>query len=103
MVSHPGQVLDPAAPGKDDRMLLKVMPLTRDIAGYLVTGREPDLTHLTQGRVRLFRCGGIDPGTDPALLRVALQGWSLGLLMRFLSRSAYELINRRHITILLKH
>src|SRR5262245_7803329 len=51
VVAHAGQILDPAAANQDDRVLLEVVALTRNVGRDLHLVREPDASDLPKGRV----------------------------------------------------
>src|SRR5690606_37693960 len=68
VVAHARQVLHAAATDEDDRVLLKVVPLARDVGGDLDPVRQPDAGHLAEGRVRLLGSGRVHAGADPPLL-----------------------------------
>src|SRR5262249_13452831 len=96
VVANAGQVLDAAAADHDDRVLLQVMALARDVADHLEAVGEADFRDLAQRRVRLLRRGRVDAGAHTALLRALLE--SRELLARPVRhpRLADELIDRRH-------
>src|SRR5947209_8009291 len=56
VVPHTRKVLDPASPDQDDRMLLQVVALARNVARHLEPVRQAHARHLAQGRIRLLRC-----------------------------------------------
>src|SRR5919201_6293729 len=58
LVADAWKVLDAAATDEDDRVLLKVVPLTGDVAGHLEPVGEPDTRDLPKRRVRLPRRDG---------------------------------------------
>src|SRR4051794_39134367 len=68
LVAHARQVLDATAADKHDGVLLKVVPLARDVRGDLDAARDPDAGHLAQRRVRLLGRGRVDACTDAAAL-----------------------------------
>src|SRR5438477_8507370 len=57
VVTHTGQVFDPAAPDQDDRMLLQVVALARNIARDLEPVRKAHPRHFAQCGIRLFPRG----------------------------------------------
>src|SRR5918993_921235 len=96
MVAHARKVAHTAAADQHHRVLLQVVALTRDVADDLAAVGQAHLGDLAQRRVRLLRGGGIDTGTDAALLRILLHCRDLGLgLLRF-ATLADQLVNRRH-------
>src|SRR3954453_3017890 len=70
LVADARQVLDPAAADQHHRVLLEIVPLTRDVAGDLHPVGETDPGDLPQRRVGLLGGDRVDPGADaPALGR----------------------------------
>src|SRR6478609_6659870 len=69
VVAHARQVLHAAAADHDDRVLLQVMALARDVADYFKPVGEPHLCNLAQSRVRLLRRRRVNARADTALLR----------------------------------
>src|SRR5277367_2116482 len=69
VIAHAGQVLDAAAADQHHRLLLEVMPLARNVAHRLDAGRQTNLGHLAERRVRLLRRHRIDARADAAALR----------------------------------
>src|SRR5579884_878997 len=80
LVAVPREVLDAAAADEHDRVLLQVVPLTRDVGADLDPVREPDARDLPQRRVRLLRGHRRDARADAAALRSALERRRLRLL-----------------------
>src|SRR5699024_202002 len=74
VVTHARQVLDPAAAYQHDRVLLQIMPFATNVAGHFVAIGQAHTRDLAQGRVLLFRGGGVNAGADATALRAALQG-----------------------------
>src|SRR5262245_16616658 len=60
LVADARQVLDPAAAHEDHRVLLKVVPLPRDVARHLEAVGEPHAGDLAKRRVGLLRGHGRD-------------------------------------------
>src|SRR5579884_1973269 len=96
LVADAGKVLHPAAANQDDRVLLEVVPLARDVGGDLEPARQAHPGHLAQGGVRLLRRVGVDARADAAPLGRAPQGGRLRL--RLLGRPALsdQLRDRGH-------
>src|SRR5699024_7247040 len=69
VITHTGKVLDTAATNQHHRVLLKVVPLTTDVATHLVAVGQAHTRDLAKGRVRLLRRGGVHSGAHAALLR----------------------------------
>src|SRR3954452_18298246 len=70
LVADARQVLDAAATDEDDRVLLKVVPLTGDVGGDLDATGDAHAGDLAQRRVRLLRRRGVDAGADTPPLPV---------------------------------
>src|SRR5262249_49357532 len=96
VVAHPRQVLDAAAADHHHGMLLQIVAFARDVADHLEAVRESHLRDLAQGRVRLLRGRGVNPGTHATLLRALLQRRHLLLRMLRNARLADELVDGRH-------
>src|SRR5262245_7045028 len=96
VVAHPRQVLHATAADEHDRVLLKVVPLARDVARDLDPVGEPDARHLAQRGVRLLGRGRIDTRTHAPLLRATPQRRSAGLDFFPLAPVADQLVQRRH-------
>src|ERR1700730_11325869 len=96
VIAHARQVLHPAAADHDDRMLLQIMTLARDIADHLETIGQADLGNLAQRRIRLFRGCRIDPRADAPLLRAGAEMARLFAIGLFLPRLADQLTDRGH-------
>src|SRR4051794_4589192 len=96
VVAHPGQVLDAAAADHDDRVLLKIVALARDVADHLVTVRQADLGDLPQRRVRLLRSGRVDARAHAPLLRAGLERRDRVPASLRRPRLADQLTDRRH-------
>src|SRR6185295_16151845 len=96
VIAHTRKVAHTAAADQHDAVLLEVVALARDVADHFALVGQADLGHLAQRRIRLLRGGRIDPGADPALLRVLFHRRDLRLgLLRF-ATLADQLVNRRH-------
>ena len=96
MITNTGQILYATAPDHDDRMFLKIVPLTGDIAYHLETVGKPDAGHLSKCRVGLLRRGGVNTRADPPFLRAALHGGHLIAGDGPFARLADQLVDRRH-------
>src|ERR671914_2534991 len=73
LVADAGEVLHPAAADEHDRVLLEVVPLTRDVRRDLDAAGEAHAADLAQGGVRLLRSGGVDARADAAALGRTLE------------------------------
>src|SRR5262249_31059626 len=95
-VANARQILHAAAADHDDRVLLQVMALARDVADHLEAVGEAHLGDLAQRRVRLLRRRRIDARADPALLRTGLQRRHLVARFDRDPRLADQLVDGRH-------
>ena len=73
MVAHAREILYTAAADHDDRVLLKVVALTRDVGRNFVAGRKAHTGDLAQGGVRLLGGHRLDDETDAAALGARLE------------------------------
>src|SRR5262245_14862789 len=73
LVADTGQVADTTPADEHDRVLLQVVPDTRDVGGDLDLAGQPDTRHLAESRVRLLRCGRVDTRAHTAALRAPLE------------------------------
>src|SRR5687768_215210 len=105
LVAHARQVLDAAAAHEHDGVLLKVVPLARDVGRDLHAVGQPDARDLAQRGVRLLGRGRVDAGADAAPLRggdallaalTGLEARRRDLLLGLLAAVAYELIDAWH-------
>jgi hypothetical protein len=76
MITDAGQVLYATAANQDDRVLLKVVPDTRDISRNLYPIRKTHAGNLAKSRVRLLWRNRINARTNPPALRIFLERWS---------------------------
>ena len=96
MVSHPWQILHSTTPDEDHRMLLKIVPHTRDIRRYLDAVGQTDSRNFPQSRVGLFGCRSVNSDTDTPFLRTIPQRGSPGFPLCCNPRTMKQLIDRRH-------
>ena len=101
MIANTGKILDATAADHNDRMLLKIMALTGDVARDFEPVGQAHTRDLSQGRVRLLRCGRIDTRANTTLLRARLEGGNLVPFDRRLTRLADQLVDRRHMASLI--
>src|ERR1700742_938152 len=77
VIANARKVLHAATADQNNRVLLKIVALARDVReGFEAVG-QTNLGHLTKRRVRLLRRRRIDAGADSALLRAFLQSGHL--------------------------
>src|SRR3954454_15005675 len=105
LVAHARKVLDAPAAYEHDRVLLEVVPLTRDVGRDLHPVRQPHARDLSQRRVRLLGRRRVDARADAAALRrrqpllaplAGLEARRGDLLLGLLASLADELIDARH-------
>src|SRR3954469_25168892 len=70
MVAHTGKIAHTTAADQNNRVLLKVVAFTRDVADDFALVGQANLGHLAKCRVRLLRRRRIDARANAALLRV---------------------------------
>src|SRR3954465_3785849 len=69
LVTHARKILDPAPANEDDRVLLQVVALARDVGGDLHAVGQTHAGDLAKRRVRLLRRGRVDARADTTPLR----------------------------------
>src|SRR5918992_1338380 len=99
LVADAGEVLHPAAADEHDRVLLEVVPLTRDVGSDLDAAGQAHAADLAQGGVRLLRGGGVDARADAAALGRTLEGRRLVLRHLVLPALADQLLNGGHLVV----
>ncbi len=99
MVANPGQIFDTTAAHEHNRVLLKVMPFTRNVGGYFDAGRQTYPGDFAQRRVRLFRRHRPDLHTHASTLGGRFQRWGLGLAMQRLTSNTNQLADRWHVEL----
>src|ERR1035438_7733078 len=96
LVTHTGQVPDPAAPHQHDGVLLQVVADARDVRGDFDLTRQPHPGYLAQRRVGLLRRGRIDARANAPSLGASLQGRGSGFSHLVLAALADQLLDRGH-------
>src|SRR5919201_6971133 len=105
LVADARKILHAAAAHEDDRVLLQVVALTRDVGRDLHAVGETHASDLAQRRVRLLGRGRIDAGAHAAALRrgeallaalARLEARRGHLLLRLLASLTDELVDARH-------
>src|ERR1051326_5271272 len=96
VIADAGEILDAAAADQDDRVLLQIVALARDVARDLKAVGQADARDLAQGRVRLLRRRRVDARADPAFLRALRHRRHLVSRDHRLARLVDQLIYRRH-------
>ncbi|MCY1224944.1 hypothetical protein D9M72_371220 [compost metagenome] len=99
VVTNARKVLNAAAADHDNRVFLKVVTFTRNVADDFEAVRQTNLGNLTESRVRLLRGRRVNAGANATLLRVFLQSRNLIALYLCLTRLADQLVYGRHIPI----
>ena len=79
-----------------DRVLLQVVPFTRDVDGHFLLIREPHAGDLSQGGVRLLGGHRAHLQAHSALLRAAVEHGRLGKLALRPATAANKLADRGH-------
>src|SRR5690606_29727485 len=82
-----------------DRVLLEVVPLTRDVCGHLEPVGQPHTRNLPERRVRLLRSRRVHTRAHAPLLRIVAHRGGLALLLDGLAPLADQLVDRRHTGI----
>ena len=99
VVTNAGKVLDATAAYQHDRVLLQVVPLTRNVGVDFTTIGQAHTSHLAQRRIRFLGCRGKDAQTHTAPLGRAHQvGGFRSRLLAFTSPTN-ELLDRRHFGV----
>jgi hypothetical protein len=96
VVANTGKILNPAAPDKNDGVLLKVMTDAGDVSGTLETVGKADTGNLTECGVRLFGSHGTNSGANAAALRALLQNRGIGLVFDLFPALSDQLVNSGH-------
>src|SRR5262249_54767371 len=96
VVADAGEVAHASPPHEDDRVLLEVVPLARDVGRDLLVVRQAHAGDLPQGAVRLLRGHRLDLEADPALLRTGLEDGGLRAAADRPASPADELVDRGH-------
>ena len=81
LVANPWKVTNPPAPDQHDRVLLKVMSLTRDVHSDFLTIAQTNPSDLSKRRVGLLWGHRLYSQTNPLLLRASFQHRTLGRLV----------------------
>src|SRR5262249_8375744 len=71
VIANTREVLHAASADHHDRVLLEVVPDTRDVRGHLEPVRQPHPGHFPEGGVRLLRRGRVHADAHPSLLGTA--------------------------------
>src|SRR5690606_28029669 len=100
VITHTGKVFYPAAADQYHGVFLQVMPFTTDVGADFITVGQTHTANLTQCRVRLLRCGGVNAGTNPSSLRATLQSRNATLGDLALSWFTNQLVDSCHSMLL---
>src|SRR5665647_5296 len=96
VVANAREILDATAADQDDRVLLQIVSLARDVRRHFHLVRQTNARDLAEGRVRLLRGRRVDAGANATLLRALLQGGRCALGAHLLATLTDELIDSRH-------
>src|SRR5262245_15954154 len=96
LVTNAREILHTAAANQHDRVLLEVVPDTRDVRGDLDLASQLHASDLAQCRVRLLRRGRVNARTHAAALGAALERGRLRLAALGLAALADQLLNCGH-------
>ena len=96
MVTDAGKVFHTAAADDYHGVLLQVVAFAGDVGRHFDAVGQAHAGDLTQGRVRLFRGGGVNAGAYAATLRAGLQRRGLLAFHHGFPLNADELIDRGH-------
>src|SRR5215813_10049325 len=96
VIANARQVLHAPAADHHDRVLLQVVPDSRDVRGHLEPIGQPHAGDFPEGGIRLLRRGRVHANAHAALLRTPLHRGRLGLPTDRLATVMDELIDSRH-------
>src|SRR5712675_750257 len=96
MIAQTREILDPPTADQDNRVLLQVVTLARDVTRHLKAVGEPHARHFAQSGIGLFRRGRVDARAHPALLRTGFHRRHLVARHLRPPRIADQLVYRRH-------
>lgn len=93
VVSDSGQIFNPSATNKYNRVFLKIVTLTSDVRIDLKSVRQPHPTNFTQCRIRFLWRRGIYPDAYSTPLRATLQRRYVRLSLPAFPRLSNKLTN----------
>ena len=93
VVSDSGQIFNPSATNKYNRVFLKIVTLTSDVRIDLKSVRQPHPTNFTQCRIRFLWRRGIYPDAYSTPLRATLQRRYVSLSLPAFPRLSNKLTN----------
>ena len=93
------KVLDTSSTDQHHRVLLEFVLLSWDVGNHHLLVGKSDAGYLTQGRVGLLGCSGIDFDADSLLERVSFQGTGARLLYLLTPRFSKQLVDGRHMCL----
>src|SRR5690606_6378417 len=97
VVTNTWQVFYTTTTDQNNTVLLQVVAFTTDVGSNFETIRQTHTAYFTQGRVRLFRSGGIYTGTYATTLRTSLQSRYVTLSHFALTRLTNQLVDCSHL------
>ncbi len=93
VISDSGQVFNPSATNKYNRVFLKIVTLTSDVRIDLESIRQTHPTNFAHGRIRFLWRRGIYPEAYSAPLRASLQRRYISLSLPAFPRLSNKLTN----------
>jgi len=96
MVTDTGQIFDSSTSYQNNRMLLQVVALARNISDHFVAIRQSDLGDFPERRVWFLRCPRHYLNANAASLRTVSQCWRLRLDRHLSTTFSDKLINCWH-------
>jgi len=73
MIPNAGEILNPSAPDKNNRVFLQIMTDSGDIGSYFCAMGKPNTGHLAERGIGLFGGNGHYPGTNTPFLGAGIE------------------------------
>ena len=96
VVANSREILNATATNHNDRVLLKIVALSRNVADHFITVRQPYLGNFAQRRIRFFGRRRVDTRANAPLLRAGLHVPRLLAIDPFHTWPTDELLDSRH-------